>query len=225
MSDAAKAAITNIFVLMLENHSFDQMLGRSGLPGLKVAPTGASNSYDGKSYPLTSPAPWSMKTDPGHEFPDVLQQLCGAEAATAYLAKYDKGTRRDPHPVDGSLCHYPAIDLSDFLSSYATSTSDATGTPPSDHYGDIMGCFDTAAQLPVLYRLAQEFAVCDAWHSSGNMIGFLHVLLKAEIELAEKRGARAVADIVADFHRMTTHAHASAYVAKMKAMLDGLDTR
>ena len=55
MSDAAKAAITNIFVLMLENHSFDQMLGRSGLPGLKVAPADASNSYDGKTYPLTGP--------------------------------------------------------------------------------------------------------------------------------------------------------------------------
>ena len=60
---------------------------------------------------------------------------------------------------------------------------------------------------------------------SGNMIGFLHVLLKAEIELAEKSGERAVADIVADFHQMTTHAHASDYVAKMKAMLDGLESR
>lgn len=166
MSDTAKAAITNIFVLMLENHSFDQMLGRSGLPGLKVAPADASNSYNGVRYPLTSPAPWSMTTDPGHEFPDVLRQLCGAAAAAAYLEKCDKGTKKDPHPVDCSQCHYPAIDLSGFVSSYATSTSEATGTPDPAHYGDIMGCFDTRAQLPVLYRLAQEFAVCDAWHSS-----------------------------------------------------------
>ena len=103
-----------------------------------------------------------MMTDPGHEFPDVLQQLCGAEAAAAYLATCDKGTDKDPHPVDCSGCHYPAIDLSGFVSSYATSTSEATGTPGPGHCGDIMGCFDTPAQLPILYRLAQEFAVCDA---------------------------------------------------------------
>jgi phospholipase C len=167
MSETAKAAITNIFVLMLENHSFDQMLGRSGLPGLRVAPGNASNSYDGKSYPLVSPGPWSMTTDPGHEFPDVLQQLCGADAANAYLAHCDKGTKKDPnHGVDCSRCTYPAIDLSGFVSSYATSTSEATGTPGSAHYGDVMGAFDTRTQLPVLYQLAQEFAVCDAWHSS-----------------------------------------------------------
>lgn len=166
MSDVAKAAITNIFVLMLENHSFDQMLGRSGLPGLRVAPADASNSYRGVPYPIHAPARWSMTTDPGHEFPDVLQQLCGADAAKAYLDRCDKGTKTDPHPVDCSQCHYPTIDLSGFVSSYATSVSEGTGTPDPADYRDIMGCFDTRAQLPVLYQLAQEFAVCDAWHSS-----------------------------------------------------------
>lgn len=178
MTDTAKAAITNIFVLMLENHSFDQMLGRSGLPGLRVAPEGASNEYEGKPYPVYKCAPWSMTTDPGHEFPDVLQQLCGKEAACCYIedcgkdAKEhpkdcDKGIKkRPPRDVDCSRCTYPDIDLSGFVSNYATSTSESTGTPEPSHYGDIMGLFNSAARLPVLHKLAQEFAVCDAWHSS-----------------------------------------------------------
>jgi phospholipase C len=52
---------------------------------------------------------------------------------------------------------------------------------------------------------------------SGNHVGFLHVLLKAELEVAE----RAEHEIVADFHAITTHAHATAYLQRMHAMLEG----
>ncbi len=163
MSGTAQQAITNIFVLMLENHSFDNMLGRSSIPGLRVAPADAANSYNGISYPVFSPAPGSMTTDPGHEYMDAMHQLCGADAARTFGSHCDRGAKDF---VDCKDCGYPSIDGKGFVSSYATSTSEGTGTPCADHYGDIMGLFDSAAQLPVLHALATEFAVCDAWHSS-----------------------------------------------------------
>ena len=149
------APITNIFVLMLENHSFDNVFAMSGIPGIRVATTKDFNVYDPKSglppttYHVRDGAPPAMTTDPGHEFPDVLIQLCGAEAASNY-----KGGA------------YPKIDLSGFATSYATSISEDTGTPQPDRVGDIMACFDTPKQLPVIHQLATDFAICDAWHSS-----------------------------------------------------------
>ena len=77
------ANITNVFVLMLENRSFDHMLGFSGLTGTDAATgkatsldglTGAeSNIFDNVTYDVSSPADFAMPVDPGHEFPDVLE--------------------------------------------------------------------------------------------------------------------------------------------------------
>ena len=148
MSDANKPPITHVFVLMLENHSFDNILGASGLPGIE-SPLGKSNVYDGKTYFVKVHAPEHMCTDPGHEFADVLEQLCG------YGAAYEQGGK------------YSTIHNSGFASNYATSkTEPPHTTPPKDRIGDIMRCFDTPSQLPVIYHLASEFAVCDRWFSS-----------------------------------------------------------
>jgi len=67
------SAIKNVFVLMLENHSFDNMLALSGIPGIIAATTSDSNSYNGKTYNVAGGAPGSMPTDPGHEFPDTVE--------------------------------------------------------------------------------------------------------------------------------------------------------
>ena len=77
--------IRHVFVLMLENRSFDHMLGFSGIAGTDAAssqPTRIhglsgteSNSYNGKTYTVLPNADYTMPTDPPHEFPDVLQQL------------------------------------------------------------------------------------------------------------------------------------------------------
>ena len=69
--------VSHVFVLMLENHSFDNVLGLSGIPGITHASQTDSNSYGGQTYSVGSAgAPASMPTDPGHEFLDVLEQLC-----------------------------------------------------------------------------------------------------------------------------------------------------
>jgi phospholipase C len=141
--------IKNVFVLMLENHSFDNIFAMSGIEGISVATVNDSNFYQGQKYSVHADAPPCMTTDPGHEFKDVLEQLCGAEAA----CKYKGGA-------------YPSVNNSGFASSYATSLSEETGTPTSAHIADIMACFNTSTKLQVIYQLAREFAICDNWYSS-----------------------------------------------------------
>jgi len=81
--------IEHVYVLMLENRSFDHMLGFSeitgsdaatGQPSAIIGLTGAeSNSSNGTSYPVTRGADPIMPTDPSHEFPAVVEQLCGKD--------------------------------------------------------------------------------------------------------------------------------------------------
>ena len=139
--------ISRIFVLMLENHSFDNMFALSGIPGIIAATTSNSNSYNGTTYYVGGGAPSSMPTDPGHEFPDVVEQLGGAGAT---------------YPINGP---YPTINNSGFAANYATTKSEGP-TPSSHDIGDIMLCFDTATDLPVAYQLATNFVLCDQWFSS-----------------------------------------------------------
>ena len=158
----AEHGITNVFVLMLENHSFDHVFAMSGIPGITVAALGDRNIYTppGGVTPTTcrvrDGAPWSMSTDPGHEFPDVLRQLCNVAPCSS----------DDDHGDCYRGGAYPPVDLSGFAASYATSDSEATGPPPPDRVCDIMACFHTETQLPVIYQLAREYAICDAWFSS-----------------------------------------------------------
>ncbi len=139
--------IKHVFVLMMENHSFDNMLALSGIPGIIAATTSNSNSWNGNTYYVQGNAPADMPTDPGHEFTDVVEQLAG------------HGVNYPPHGL------YPPIKNSGFAANYATTTSEGP-TPPVAEIGDIMMCFDTQSQLPVLYELASQFVVCDKWFSS-----------------------------------------------------------
>ena len=153
--DRPRPAIEHVFVLMLENRSFDHMFGFSGLRGVDPDgnPTeliGADPSRDTNVNPVTSaavpvgtPADFQLKNvdvDPGHEFEDTLVALCGAGAV------YD--------PAPGG---YPPITNGGFIDNYV---DDGASNPER-----IMRCF-TPEQLPVLTKLASEFAICDQWFSS-----------------------------------------------------------
>ena len=147
------APVDHVFVLMLENHSFDNIFAFSGIPGIIHATTSNSNTLGQQTYHVSSPAPSSMPTDPGHEFWDVLQQLCGQSARHYPWQPY-------PRPINNS----------GFVYNYAVSKSEITKNNPNlplpEQYGDIMQCFDTRSELPVIYQLATEFAICDHWFSS-----------------------------------------------------------
>jgi phospholipase C len=180
----SSSAIKHVFVLVMENRSFDHMLGFSGIAGTDTQ-TGRQRKIDGlggheansfkdadgveHQHTVSMGAPDTMSIGPGHEFVDVLDQLCGSR-------DYKKG---DP---------YPAITQNGFVASYASVVKNkiadlkakASELPApastamiqalnqmASHIdpGDVMKCFGPA-QLPVLNALAQEYVVCDRWFSS-----------------------------------------------------------
>jgi phospholipase C len=150
---APYAEISHVFVLMLENHSFDNVFAFSGIPGIIGATTRDSNGYHGVSYPVEAPAPPAMPTDPGHEFLDAVEQLCG------------------PGAVFKPGAPYPPVTNAGFAANYATSTTEIVSPgnprlPTPAEVGDVMKCFSTPDQLPAIHQLATEFAVCDQWFSS-----------------------------------------------------------
>lgn len=161
--DPGRARIDHIFVLMLENRSFDHMFGFSGIKGvdLKGNPTVFNDGFNASldnidpatQAPVfvSTPADYNLSRakdangnltgdkDPAHEFDDTVTQLCGG------------GASYDPN------IGYPAINNSGFIESYAEYDAKIPDR--------IMRCFDPT-QVPVLNQLAQEFAVCDHWFSS-----------------------------------------------------------
>lgn len=146
-STSVQARIQHVFVLMLENRSFDHLFALSGIPGITAATSNNVNTYGGVAYPFGGDAPDQMPTDPAHEFTDVMEQLCGAGA----------------HFQTGQA--YPTVDNSGFVSNYATSQTE--GTPPqAADVGKIMQGVDPRTRSPALYQLANEFVLCDSWHSS-----------------------------------------------------------
>jgi phospholipase C len=150
------AVIEHVFVLMLENRSFDHLLGFAGLLGADARsgePTrleglGGDESNvlpSGERITVSPGADFILPLDPGHDFDDVLEQLCGAGAT---------------YPGPGGA--YPPVDLSGFASRLAAHI--ARTRAPADPSA-AMRAF-RPDQLPVLSALAREFAVCDHWFSS-----------------------------------------------------------
>ncbi len=145
MSGQSLSKIDHFFVLMLENRSFDHMLGFSGMSGVDLQGRAATIAgLSGKeavpadpsvpSSPLISVTPdaeLSVNPDPPHEFENVRTQLCGPNG------------------------RYPNLTNNGFVASYRNVSS----SPER-----IMRCF-SPDRLPVMTALAKNFALCDAWHS------------------------------------------------------------
>jgi phospholipase C len=145
---APYSPITNVFVLMLENNSFDRLLGFSGVPGLNGLNGNESNTYNGNTYITDNPIVDPLTTDPGHEFQNTLVQLCGPN---------------NPYAPNA----YPAIDNSGFVYDYALNSGDeGTGLPDSSHFGDVMSDAGASGHVQTLTWLALNYAVCDNWFSS-----------------------------------------------------------
>ncbi|MDD5033371.1 MAG: alkaline phosphatase family protein, partial [Methylococcaceae bacterium] len=138
--------IEHFIVLMLENRSFDNLLGGlypddpafNGLTGTET------NPYDppggpSETIPVWSDAPPDQQTltiptpDPAELYVDMAQQIFGNET---------------PGPQ--------VPNMQGFANNYAKNGGAAR---------DIMHYFPPA-QVPVLSALARSFAVCDQWHAS-----------------------------------------------------------
>ncbi len=132
--------IEHFVVLMLENRSFDHMLGFSGIPGIDGL-TGAETNPDTTGAPVkvTSDARYigDYEPDPGHELFDVNVQIFSNQQATPGASP----------PMQG------------FIQSYFPVCGDPNRAK------DVMKCFSPQT-LPNLTYLARNYAVCDRWFSS-----------------------------------------------------------
>ena len=169
-------AVDHIVVLMLENRSFDHMLGYLYQNTGNVSPTGQAfegltgNESNADStgtpvpvFPIT-PAVAGTAGAAGTPGTANAYLMPGADPGEGYLATNNQlfGSNDAPTPLT-------TPPMSGFVTDYAYTLgwetqekwSIVAGTTPSD----IMGCF-TPAALPVLSGLASGFAVCDHWFSS-----------------------------------------------------------
>jgi phospholipase C len=128
--------IDHVVVLMLENRSFDHMLGYLSLAGgrkdVDGLQPGHANEHQGRSYPVHHLDTTAVELDCDHSA-DAIDEQVAAGAMTGFVASAAK--------------ILAARDIED-------------GDPSC-----VMGYYD-AADVPVFDHLAEEFAVCDRWFSS-----------------------------------------------------------
>jgi phospholipase C len=151
MSDLG-GKIDHFVVLMLENRSFDCMLGGLKLPGVDLngltgrefnsytPPQGPVQRVPCRSDPSLEPGAMTIpKPDPGELFVDMNTQLFGLNGTPNSL----------PPPMNG------------FVDSYMRQ-------PPAEWPYDLNAPmhYYTSDQVPVLSELARSFAVSDQWHAS-----------------------------------------------------------
>ena len=92
--DDAGAPIRHVVLLMLENRSFDHMLGllqgELSIDGVPPGPPTRSNVYDGHSYDQRKGAVRKVDPDPPHEYRYVKETLKGGNAGfvAAYARKH-----------------------------------------------------------------------------------------------------------------------------------------
>ena len=152
--------IEHIVVLMMENRSFDHMLGflpREGHLKYLEGLTGEEFNHDpnGNKILVSPTAAHELLTNvrgvgPPHAFEDVNVQLFGSR--------------------DGSSASQPATN-SGFVQAWIDSLQGFTrdenfyGDVQPQDWGKVMECF-APEKLPVLTRLAREFVLCDHWFCS-----------------------------------------------------------
>jgi phospholipase C len=156
------SSVNHIVVLMLENRSFDHMLGYlypgkttpsgqpfEGLTGTESNPDGSGNQVAVFQIQQSTPNAYFMPgADPGEGYMATNDQLYGADSAPA---------SGQAAAMTGFVTNY------DYTLGWETNEhwSIVSGTTASD----IMGCF-TPEALPVLSALARGYAVCDQWFGS-----------------------------------------------------------
>jgi phospholipase C len=142
--------IDHFVVLMLENRSFDHMLGALRAQNPAIA-GGLDKEFSNATDPASSTSPvidtgpadkFAMPFDPGHEFVDVQIQLYGRASSAAR----QPAARFDPAPMSGFV--YSAENVA----------------PDPGQAGMVMQYFPPE-RLRVLTSLATEFAIFNYWHA------------------------------------------------------------
>jgi phospholipase C len=180
--------IENIIVVMLENRSYDNMLGglylnsnpapyntppanQAGLNGLRDTngnPKNLSNPYPSSSS--KPPIPIGNQTAPtqiggaGTYYPVTAIPVVDPGEPFGDMAWQITGSQQSSNPYVSWPPSSTANLMQGFTGDYA-SQSGVCVTPPPENYPDVMNYF-TPAQVPVTAWLANNFGVCDQWFAS-----------------------------------------------------------
>ena len=156
-------SIDHIVVLMLENRSFDHMLGFLYRDSANVSAHG--DPFDGLTE--TEACPGADGT-PVQVFPITASTanayfLPGADPGEGFLATNAQlfGTASPPADAIPSMRGF----VTDYAQTLHTRTQQGWYVVPGTTAEMIMGCH-TPATLPVLSALARGYAVCDRWFGS-----------------------------------------------------------
>jgi phospholipase C len=155
--------ITHLFVLMLENRSYDHLFGRLSLSADHDGIDGSAWIMDPLlggdpaapyKLPLQLDPPFQISPDPPHEYQNVIEQLCGPG--------------KDLH--DGIPNSYTLMGFPDCYHQYLVSYAGRNGlnwdqATVRARMNSIFSSF-SPDQIPVLSTLATQYLVCDRWHSS-----------------------------------------------------------
>lgn len=168
----------HVVVLMMENRSFDNMLGYLYTP---ENPPPNNQSFEGVGYHnLSNPIPNYVDSsfvgnvpvykgtvmnnpnpDPGEEYPHINTSLFGTVLPDSNRYK-DACDMTIPWNLPGTLPEtYP---MNGFLTDYINNFKSTQGRLPTySEYKIIMSCFPPES-VPVISTLAKNFAVADHWH-------------------------------------------------------------
>jgi phospholipase C len=160
------STIQHVVVLMLENRSFDHMLGFLYSGSGNVSPAG--HPFDGLAGTETnSPSSGSpvtvSKIEPGT--PNAYF-MPGADPGEGYMATNSQLFGSTGGPASPGAAPAMGGFVQDFAYTLGWQSQEGTWSiVPGTTASDIMGCF-TPEALPVLSALATGYAVCDQWFSS-----------------------------------------------------------
>jgi phospholipase C len=159
--------IQHFVLVMMENRSFDHYLGalnfppenRTDVEGLLAGGRLPVNRHAGDPQSDTGVPPWPLDDvrleffDPPHESPEVRQQWNQGQM-DGFVSAYEIFHAR-------TLANLPApVNVSPLLG------TSAPAPPDLRQMARVVMGYYTRKTLPVLYKLADEFAVFDHWHSS-----------------------------------------------------------
>jgi len=164
-SGGGLASVQHVVVLMLENRSFDHMLGFL-YPG-NVTPSG--QPFDGLTGTESNPGSNGQPVTVFRIEPTTpsAYYMPGADPGEGYMATNSElyGSTNGP-ASSGQAATYQGF-VTDFAYTLNWQSKEPSQWPivSGTVEGDIMGCF-TPETLPVLSALAKGYAVCDQWFSS-----------------------------------------------------------
>ena len=152
-------------LLMLENRSFDHMLGWLYAGRGNVSPAG--QRFEGLTGTESNPQPGGQPVTVFRIEPSAPNAyfMPGADPGEGYLATNQQLYGSDTGPASASQPATSQGFVSDYAYTLGWETRDKWPIVAGTTAADIMGCY-TPAALPVLSGLAAGFAVCDHWFAS-----------------------------------------------------------